>query len=437
MKTCPVCAREFPDNVKFCPNDGQTLRAKGPTADLVGQVVADRYHIIKKLGEGGMGAVYLGEHVKMGRKSAIKVMTQAMSNDPDAVSRFNREAANAARLSHPNICQVYDFGETSDGLIYLAMEFIEGRSLNSILDESGTLPIPRAASIITQCADALQVAHDLGIVHRDLKPDNIMVITARGRDTVKVVDFGIAKAVGAEGGAQKVTKTGFVVGTPEYMSPEQVEGKAVDARSDVFSLGAVLYELLTGRPPFRAATPLDTLMQVVDADPVPPRLLNPSVPRDLETICLKCLQKAPALRYPSARELASDLNRFLQNEPIYASSINLLERMTRAFTLSARYTPRASRIWRRLLAQAMRWAEPFARLSAGSSMAARMAMIAMTTSSSMSVNPPRGRPRKPFARASSARVHRNIFEGAFSISILISCAAGRLPGPVSPATGSS
>src|ERR1700704_1312035 len=189
MKICPVCSTEYADAVKFCPNDGQTLRSTAPASDLVGQVVADRYHVVKKLGEGGMGQVYLAEHVKMGRRSAIKVMNPSMVHDPDAVARFNREASNASRLNHPNVCAIYDFGETSDGLIYLAMEFIEGESLTSLIEKNGSLAAPRAASIIHQAADALAVAHDYGIVHRDLKPDNIMIAKDRdGADVVKVVD---------------------------------------------------------------------------------------------------------------------------------------------------------------------------------------------------------------------------------------------------------
>ncbi|HSC59404.1 MAG TPA: protein kinase family protein, partial [Gemmatimonadales bacterium] len=144
MKFCPVCGTEYADDVKFCPRDGQTLKSANPSGDLLGQVIADRYHVIKKLGEGGMGAVYLAEHVKMGRKSAIKVMTGSMSNDPDAISRFNREANNASRINHPNVCAIYDFGETPDGIIYLAMEFIEGKSLSGLLKETGPLPLNRA-----------------------------------------------------------------------------------------------------------------------------------------------------------------------------------------------------------------------------------------------------------------------------------------------------
>src|SRR6266702_5198880 len=204
VKICPVCTTEYRDDVRFCPNDGQTLRSSGQTQNLVGQGLADRYHIMKKLGEGGMGQVYLAEHVKMGRRSAIKVMNPSMVHDPDAVSRFNREAANASRITHPNVCAIYDFGETADGTIYLAMEFIEGEPLTSLLERDGALSPLRAAHIFVQVAEALQAAHDLGIVHRDLKPDNIMLARGRdGGDMVKVVDFGIAKAVGGGDDSQK------------------------------------------------------------------------------------------------------------------------------------------------------------------------------------------------------------------------------------------
>ena len=310
MKTCPVCAREFPDNVKFCPNDGQTLRAKGPLADLIGQVVADRYHITKKLGEGGMGAVYLGEHVKMGRKSAIKVMTQAMANDPDAVSRFNREASNASRLSHPNICQIYDFGETSDGLIYLAMEFIEGCSLSDLVEREGALPLPRAAGILRQSADALQVAHDQTIVHRDIKPDNIMIVQAKdGSDVAKVVDFGIAKAVAGDETGQKVTKTGLVVGTPEYMSPEQLSGDKLDGRSDIYSLALVLYKMLTGVLPFQSDTAQETMIKRLTDLPEPLAQARPDIvfPLALQAAMDRALARAVADRYSSAGEFGRDV----------------------------------------------------------------------------------------------------------------------------------
>src|SRR2546430_1260607 len=222
---------------------------------------------MKKLGEGGMGQVYLAEHVKMGRKSAIKVMSPSMVHDPDAVARFNREAANASRISHPNVCAVYDFGKVPDGVIYLAMEFIEGEPLTELLAREGELLVARAGAIFLQVADALQAAHDLGIVHRDLKPDNVMLSRGRdGMDTVKVVDFGIAKAVGGRDN-QKVTKTGLLVGTPEFMSPEQLAGDPVDGRSDLYALALVFFKMLTGELPFAGTTAQDTMVQRLTDEP--------------------------------------------------------------------------------------------------------------------------------------------------------------------------
>ncbi len=309
MKHCPVCGKEFPDNALYCPNDGSTLRAKSPTADLVGQVVADRYHIIKKLGEGGMGAVYLGEHVKMGRKSAIKVMNPGMAADPDAISRFNREASNASRISHPNVCQIYDFGETADGVIYLAMEFIEGSALTDLIEKEGALPPARAGRILKQAADALASAHDLGIVHRDLKPDNIMIVQGRdGADVVKVVDFGIAKAVAGDEAGQKVTKTGLVVGTPEYMSPEQLSGDKLDGRSDIYSLGLVFYRMLTGVLPFQADSAQETMIKRLTDEPMPLEAARPDIvfPPELQAVLDRALARMPSERYANASQFGKD-----------------------------------------------------------------------------------------------------------------------------------
>jgi serine/threonine-protein kinase len=309
VKICPVCSTEYPDDVRFCPNDGQTLRSSGPTHDLVSQVIADRYHVVRKLGGGGMGQVYLAEHVKMGRKSAIKVMNPAMVNDPDAVARFNREAANASRISHPNVCAIYDFGETPEGLIYLAMEFVEGEPLTDLLERERTLPAPRAAAIFLQVADALQAAHDLGIVHRDLKPDNIMLARARdGSDLVKVVDFGIAKAVGG-GDSQKVTKTGLVVGTPEFMSPEQLAGDKLDGRSDLYALALVLFKMLTGKLPFAGETVQDTMVQRLMDAPATLAAVRPDLafPPGLQATLDAALTRSPAERYQSTAKFASDV----------------------------------------------------------------------------------------------------------------------------------
>ena len=310
MKICPVCNTEYPDDVKFCPNDGQTLRSAAPAGDLVGQVVADRYHVVKKLGEGGMGQVYLAEHVKMGRRSAIKVMNPSMVHDPDAVARFNREASNASRINHPNVCAIYDFGETPDGLIYLAMEFIEGEPLTDLLERDGALPLARAADIFRQSADALQVAHDLGIVHRDLKPDNIMLSRKKGGgDTVKVVDFGIAKAVGGDDAGQKVTKTGLVIGTPEFMSPEQLSGDTLDGRSDLYSLALVFYRMLTGKLPFEATTVQETMIKRLTDEPLTLTEARPDLtfPPGLQPVLDTALARTPAERYQSVSKFAADV----------------------------------------------------------------------------------------------------------------------------------
>jgi len=307
-KICPTCGTEYPANERFCPRDGTALRSQSGSADLVGSIIAERYHVMKKLGEGGMGQVYLAEHVKMGRKSAVKVMNPGMVNDADAISRFNREAANASRINHPNVAGIYDFGETSDGLIYLAMEFIEGQSLTSLVESKGALPPERAAEIVRQAAEGLQVAHDMGIVHRDLKPDNIMI--AKGRndsDLVKVVDFGIAKAAGAEN--QKVTKTGLVVGTPEYMSPEQLAGDKLDGGSDIYSLALVAFNVFTGKLPFQAESAQESMIMRLTDEPKTLADMKPDVawPPDVQRVMRKALERRREDRYTSAQKFGQEL----------------------------------------------------------------------------------------------------------------------------------
>ncbi len=316
VKTCPTCSAEYPLSERFCPRDGTALRSADVHGDLVGNIVAERYHVIKKLGEGGMGTVYLAEHVKMGRKSALKVMNPGMNRDADAVARFNREAANASRLNHPHICAIYDFGETPDGLIYLAMEFIEGDALTALIERAGSLPPARAATILHQSADALAVAHDYGIVHRDLKPDNIMITKGRdGADVAKVVDFGIAKASSSE--AQKVTKTGLVVGTPEYMSPEQLAGDTLDGRSDIYSLALVGFNMLTGTLPFPSNSAQEAMiMRLTDR---PRRLdeMKPEIawPEELQTVMDHALARDFEERYKSAAEFGRDFARAIAAMP--------------------------------------------------------------------------------------------------------------------------
>ena len=313
LKICPQCGAEYPANARFCEIDGTALRGTSPSADLVGSIIADRYHVMKKLGQGGMGQVYLVEHVKMGRKSALKVMHPGMVKDVDAISRFNREAANASRISHANVAAVYDFGETPEGVIYLAMEFVDGPPLTKIVEETGGLAPQRAVEITRQTAQALAVAHDMGIVHRDLKPDNIMIAKTRdGDDLVKVVDFGIAKASG--NAAQKVTKTGHVVGTPDYMSPEQLAGDAVDARSDIYSLGLVTFNMLTGCLPFPSDSPQESMIMRLTDRPKSLADMRPDVawPDELQLVMDRALEREAPRRYQGATEFARDLVRAIQ-----------------------------------------------------------------------------------------------------------------------------
>ncbi|MEP6494903.1 MAG: protein kinase [bacterium] len=315
QKVCPQCGTEYPANARFCEIDGTALRGAATGGDLVGQIIADRYHVMKKLGEGGMGQVYLVEHVKMGRKSALKVMHPGMVKDIDAISRFNREAANASRIAHANVAAVYDFGETPDGIIYLAMEFVDGPPLTSVIEQAGALPAKRAAEIVRQTAEALAVAHDMGIVHRDLKPDNIMIAKTRdGDDLVKVVDFGIAKANNA---AQKVTKTGLVVGTPEYMSPEQLAGDKLDGRSDIYSLGLVAFNMLTGKLPFPSDSAQESMIMRLTDRPKPLAEMRPEVvwPEDVQAVMDKALERDASLRYQTATEFGRDLVRAIDRMP--------------------------------------------------------------------------------------------------------------------------
>jgi serine/threonine-protein kinase len=280
------------------------------------------YEVLGELGRGGMGVVYRARQVALNRVVALKMVLSGGHAAAQERTRFLVEAEAIAAVKHPGIVGVYDFG-THDGLPFFSMEFCEGGSLAGKLAEN-PLPPREAARLVEQVARAVQAAHEQGIVHRDLKPGNILL----GSDGApKVTDFGLAKRVEAGPG---LTATGAVMGTPSYMAPEQAEGKKeVGPLADVYALGAILYECLTGRPPFRAATAFDTLLQVVSQEPVSPRHLNTKVPRDLETICLKCLRKDSARRYASALALAEDLGRFLAGEPIQARPVGRLERAGR------------------------------------------------------------------------------------------------------------
>jgi WD40 repeat protein/tRNA A-37 threonylcarbamoyl transferase component Bud32 len=292
-----------------------------PCPDGAALVEVPGYEILGLLGKGGMGVVYKARHQRLNRVVALKMILHGEHADRQEHRRFHAEAEAVARLQHPNVVQIFDVGECA-GLPYFALEYCEGGSLADKLD--GTpWEAPRAARLVETLARAMQAAHSAGLVHRDLKPANVL-LAADG--TLKVTDFGLVKWLDQQGR----TQTGAVVGTPSYMAPEQAGGKKdVGPAADVYALGSILYELLVGRPPFKAATPLDTLLQVVGEEPVAVRRLQPQVPKDLETVCHKCLEKDPRKRYRSAEALAEDLRRFVAGEPVAARPVGVVGRGVR------------------------------------------------------------------------------------------------------------
>lgn len=295
---CAVCGAGYAADMRFCPLDGSILRPSNDgRSDLIGTVVDERYYLTKKLGHGGMGDVYLGEHVRTQRLCAVKVVARMQARDPEALGRFLREATNAGRISHHNVATVYDFGETADGLVYLAMEYVDGEPLSRILEREGALPPVRAVEIARQVAEGVSAAHELGIVHRDLKPGNILIAQdRRGGDLVKVVDFGIARAPADE--QQNLTRTGIIIGTPEYMSPEQLIGDPVDGRSDIYSLGCILYQMLTGEQAFGGVT-AQVITRRLTEKPPRPREKNPAIPKPLDDLIVVALGRTPQERFQS------------------------------------------------------------------------------------------------------------------------------------------
>jgi serine/threonine-protein kinase len=271
---------------------------------LIGALFDGRYRIIRKLGSGGMANVYLAEDEELGRRVAIKILNDRHASDDQFVERFRREAKNAAGLSHPNIVSIYDRGE-AEGTYYIAMEYLEGRSLKERIVADGPLPIRDAIEVARQILGAIGFAHRRGIVHRDIKPHNVLLVQdGAGDERFKVTDFGISRTT-----ASQMTEAGSIVGTAQYLSPEQARGAPVDQRSDVYSVGIVLYELLTGKLPFTGETPLEIAMKHLSEVPKPPSQLRPEVPADLDMIVLRALAKDPADRFESAEEMDRELAR--------------------------------------------------------------------------------------------------------------------------------
>ncbi|MBI5067825.1 MAG: serine/threonine protein kinase [Deltaproteobacteria bacterium] len=276
----------------------------------MGRVLGDRYRVLGLIAEGGMGTVYKAEHVVLGRRLAVKVLRPEFSTDEDLVRRFQREAVAASKLGQENIVDVTDFGRTREGNLYFVMEQLEGRSLAAVLHAEGPLAYDRTCLILAQLCRALAAAHGHGIVHRDLKPDNVVVMKrADGSDFVKVVDFGISKSPGE--GEDRITRAGTIIGTPEYMAPEQGSAGAVDHRADIYAFGILAYEMLTGTIPFQGATAVATLVEHQTRVPDPPGKRRAGIPRELDWLILKALEKKPQNRQQSMAELGGDLSRVL------------------------------------------------------------------------------------------------------------------------------
>jgi len=310
---CGVCGRRNAPDARFCGGCGQPLvgdpdisepgDAPGVADPLVGRVIAERYRILSLLGRGGMGVVYLVEHVHIGKRMAMKLLHGELARNRDTIQRFQREAKAVSKLTHPNTVQVFDFGN-SEGLMYLVMELVEGRDLGDTLRDAGALDFKRVARLGAQVCASLAEAHRLGIVHRDLKPENVMVTKlADGKERAKVLDFGLAKLRDGKMDVT-VTRAGAIVGTPYYMSPEQIRGDPVDARGDVYSIGAMLYKACTGAPPFAASTPMGVLTKHLTEELVPPSQRTSRVlPPEADHIIGMAMAKKAGDRYQSADEL--------------------------------------------------------------------------------------------------------------------------------------
>jgi serine/threonine-protein kinase len=326
-RRCPTCKQTFSGDARFCPFDGGGLIDApdwNPGADpLLGRIIEGRYEVLSLVGEGGMGTVYEVRHTTLGRVFAMKVLRRDIAKDPELVARFGQEAKAAAAIGHPNIVTVSDFGSIEIGSKeparpYFVMELLEGTSLGALLRAEKTVPPSRIAPFFVQCATALEAAHRAGVIHRDLKPDNIFIVKKGEQEFVKLLDFGVAKIAGS----RRLTRVGMVFGTPHYMSPEQAEGKRVDARTDIYALGVIMYESFSGRVPFEADTYMGVLTKHMFAVPEPLERVVPDASKlgAFGPIVMRCLAKRPEDRYASMAELSAALELALTNPPKAAAA---------------------------------------------------------------------------------------------------------------------
>jgi len=337
-RRCPKCGSVYGDTARFCPRDGSMLvevqaRPAGPASaapgasggtavrtppspkpgldrasTLSGQVLDSRYQVQKKLGEGGMSYVYLAREVATGKDVAIKVLSPKLATDRSSVERLRREAGLAMRLEHPNVCRILRLGESEDGLIYLVMPFLKGELLSDREVKSGPMAVEVGVAVLQQVCAGLHHAHELQIVHRDLKPENIMLVAEDGgSERAVVMDFGLAKERRAEGQLAKLTATGIILGTPEFMSPEQIRGKQLDARSDIYALGIVAFEMFTGKLPFQGRNAQEMMIARLRGQPLKLRQLRADAPEPLEKALARAMESNPDNRYDTALDFAAAL----------------------------------------------------------------------------------------------------------------------------------
>jgi eukaryotic-like serine/threonine-protein kinase len=318
MNRCPTCGATYAAEARFCSRDGtRLLPVPAPGADpptrsvaaptLIGQTLDDRYEIVRKVGEGGMSSVYLALDRTLRERRAIKVLSVALSKDTNAMERLRREASFGMRLAHPNVCHIIQLGETAEGLVYVVMPFLEGEVLSDRTHRLGQIGLDETARLVTDIAAGVHLAHGLQIIHRDLKPENVMVCRrSDGTEYGVVMDFGLAKEREAEGELRKLTATGIILGTPAFMSPEQLRGKPIDTRSDIYALGLMTYEMLTGKLPFQGRTQQEMVIARLRSEPIPLREARPDLefPEPVERALTKAMQRHADDRHQTTIEFA-------------------------------------------------------------------------------------------------------------------------------------
>jgi serine/threonine protein kinase len=381
-RRCPVCDARFPADFRVCPRDAVPLDDAPEDEDpLLGQVLAESYEVTRMVGEGGMGRVYEARHTRLtGKRFAVKLLHPDLARQPEVVTRFQREAEAASGISHPNVLGVHDVNVTLDGQPYIVSELLEGEELGDYLERVGKVPVGEAVRIVRQICRALAAAHETGVVHRDVKPENVFLtgdVRKPESSSVKVIDFGISKV--AQSGGESLTKTGVVMGTPDYMAPEQARGDRVDSRADIYAVGAILYRALTGKKPFEGLDPMATLTAVLVQEPGRPTVVNPDVPLALELVIQRAMAKDPKDRYQSMTELERELSGFdpeLLSRPSTAPPDSLPPDPS-AKTVVRRPSPRALRASLEQTQQSVRVARPGLLLFSGLGFAWLLANVAV------------------------------------------------------------